>query len=668
MNLGTAKILINAALDAKQPVFMVGSPGVGKALANDELVLTPTGFKPMGTLQVGEYVIGDDGKPTKILYVAPQGERKIYKVSFRDGTSVRCDEEHLWAVRARKSSSEWQTLTTLQLANRRLRTFEADRRSKNGGEAHRYNYCIPSISPVEFSEQPLPIHPYVVGVLLGDGCCVNSTISLTSPNKKLLDKVESLLPEGYKLSARKFKNGVYAVRIIRDTATVTFKQLWDTLDANMSVKSIEKHIPAMYQLSSIEQRQQLLDGLNDTDGCWTPTGSLQSFDSSSKQLHEDYLFVARSLGLQYSTSVRNAGYKDNSGVYHACMPSYRAFCIKHTGHNSIASIELDGYEEATCISIDNASKLFITNGFKPTHNSDITREIAVDREIGIIDLRLSQVDQLDLRGLPVINSENGGTEWATPNMWPTAGRGILLLDEITSASKNVEAAVYQLILDRKLGDYTLPEGWDIVAAGNKITDGAIVNRMSTALKNRFFRIDIESDLDTWVAWAFNNKVDNSIIAFLKYRPALLNEFEGDHFNPNADAFATQRSWTKLSNFLPHVPPRLIQQACLGMVGEAAATEYMGFRLTTADLPTFEELMANPSTARLPSNISAQFGVATMIIANVTTSNIGQVLTYLERLPAELTVMVLKQATKLKPMLAATKSFTAWSVKNQDLIF
>ena len=365
-------------------VTITSGSGMGKALANSESVLTPFGFTTMGEISEGDLVVGEDGMATKVKYKSPQGIRKIFKMTFRDGTSVNCDGNHLWTVKG-KRKKDWEVLTTNELMSRKLQTETLDSRNKSGKGSPTYNYRIPAISPVEFSGREideLPLHPYVVGVLLGDGGMTTRTIKISNSNKGLLDRVNSLLPRGYKLSDYKFISGCYQVQVIIDHnvhcegggrgAFVDYIKGANIGDCLLQ-KSIYKSIPHSYKISSVESRGELLKGLNDTDGCWEGT-RLVGFDVSSEALHGDYLFVSRSLGHTFSSSNRIPTFKGPDGKTRMGERSYRAYKVKSMGFNSIVSIDYSHEEEASCIAIDNESKLFITSGFKPTHNSEVVRK------------------------------------------------------------------------------------------------------------------------------------------------------------------------------------------------------------------------------------------------------------------------------------------------------
>src|SRR5262245_6632638 len=148
--------------------------------------------------------------------------------------------------------------------------------------------------------------------------------------------------------------------------------------------------------------------------------------------------------------------------------------------------------------------------------SAIVRRVAVDFEMPRLDVRALLLDPVDLRGLPFLG-QDGRAKWATPDFLPRDGSGILFLDELNAAPAMVQASCYQLVLERKLGEYTLPDGWAIVAAGNRESDRAVTTRMPTPLRNRFVHLEFEVDLQEWSEWAISSKVRPEVIAFLRFR-------------------------------------------------------------------------------------------------------------------------------------------------------
>jgi len=152
--------------------------------------------------------------------------------------------------------------------------------------------------------------------------------------------------------------------------------------------------------------------------------------------------------------------------------------------------------------------------------SQIVAQVARDLNIFFLDVRAVQLDPVDLRGLPRIAADQ--TEWVPPKFLPTDGKGILFLDELTSAPQMTQAGCYQLILDRKLGEYVLPDGWVVIAAGNPASERGVHFAMPRPLRNRFVHLELEADLSDWCRWAVGAGVRPEIIAFLRFKPDLLH--------------------------------------------------------------------------------------------------------------------------------------------------
>ncbi len=207
--------------------------------------------------------------------------------------------------------------------------------------------------------------------------------------------------------------------------------------------------------------------------------------------------------------------------------------------------------------------------------SQIVSQVAAKHGVPMIDLRLSQMEPSDLRGIPF--RVGNCVEWAIPAMLPDEIRhgqqGILFLDEITSSPPSVSAAAYQLILDRRLGDYSVPEGWAIFAAGNRQGDRGVTYAMPSPLANRFSHFEIEANIEDWAAWAYANGIDERLVGFLRFRPELLFDF--DPANRQA-AFASPRSWEFASRALRKfgdIPELLLPalQSCVGTCRRAGAS-------------------------------------------------------------------------------------------------
>jgi hypothetical protein len=245
--------------------------------------------------------------------------------------------------------------------------------------------------------------------------------------------------------------------------------------------------------------------------------------------------------------------------------------------------------------------------------SDMVREVALKHQAPVIDIRLSQMEPSDLRGIPFRNEDK--VEWAIPSILPDADhqgpQGILFLDEITSAPPTVSAAAYQLILDRRLGEYQVPVGWAIFAAGNRQGDRGVTYSMPAPLANRFSHFEVETHLDDWVAWAYRNSIDERIIAFLRFRPELLFDFDPAH---NPVAFPSPRSWEfahrALQKFESH--PQLLQGTLQACVGPAAGVELNAFVNSLDKMPDLDAILAGEKVP-VPDEIDLQYAVAAALV-------------------------------------------------------
>lgn len=245
--------------------------------------------------------------------------------------------------------------------------------------------------------------------------------------------------------------------------------------------------------------------------------------------------------------------------------------------------------------------------------SQMVAQVGQRHGVPVIDIRLSQMEPSDLRGIPFRSGEH--VEWATPAMLPDAERhgseGILFLDEVTSAPPSVSAAAYQLILDRRLGEYRVPDGWAIFAAGNRQGDRGVTYVMPAPLANRFAHFEVETHLDDWVSWAYANGIDERVIAFLRFRPELLFDFDPAH---NPMAFPSPRSWEfahrALQKFGDH--PELLLSSLQACVGPAAGVELSAFVENLDNLPDIDAILERQPVP-VPREIDLQYAVASALV-------------------------------------------------------
>ena len=308
-----------------------------------------------------------------------------------------------------------------------------------------------------------------------------------------------------------------------------------------------------------------------------------------------------------------------------------------------------------------------------TGKSQIVGQVASDLEYEFLDVRAVQLDPVDLRGLPRISSDQ--TEWVPPKFLPTSGKGILFLDELTSAPQMTQAGCYQLVLDRRLGEYRLPDEWVVIAAGNPASERGVHFAMPRPLRNRFVHLDLEPDLDDWCKWAVRAQVRPEIIAFLRFKPELLHAAD---VTSDANAWPTPRSWEMASRVLSGVArrtnARLLSgtsefeaQLLDGTLGQAAASELVAFLRLFRELPSIDEILLNPTAARVPVEPSAQIAIATALGRVLTDTSVGRGIAYLERMPTEMRVMAMRDAAARETAITHTPEFVRFGVEYREVI-
>lgn len=242
--------------------------------------------------------------------------------------------------------------------------------------------------------------------------------------------------------------------------------------------------------------------------------------------------------------------------------------------------------------------------------SQIVAQIAEERKTHLIDIRLSQLEPSDLRGIP-FRTDSGDVEWAIPRMLPDVERhgevGILFLDEINAAPPSVSAAAYQLILDRKLGNYTVPEGWAIFAAGNRQGDRGVAYVMPAPLSNRFSHYELEANLEDWVSWAMEHNIDQHLIGFLRFRPELLFEYIAEQ---NPIAFPSPRTWEFADRALKKFEnePELLSIALEAALGQSAGIEFMAYLEHLEKLPDIDAILLGEKVD-VPDEVDLQYAIA-----------------------------------------------------------
>ena len=303
--------------------------------------------------------------------------------------------------------------------------------------------------------------------------------------------------------------------------------------------------------------------------------------------------------------------------------------------------------------------------------SDIVRQLGAKKGRTVIDFRLNIREPVDMRGIPMPDEKTGTTVWYVPSELPQVERdgefGYLFLDEINTASPQMMAVSFGLVLDRKVGDYTLPAGWVIIAAGNRVSDKAAAQRMPTALRNRFAHVNVAPDVPAWCTWAVANDIAPELIAFQRLRHGENGGKGILHVMPQLDqnAYPTPRSWAGCSKFV-NAPKQHRMRLFAGLVGDAYAAEFDGFIDLYHSLGSLEAIILDPTGAKLPTEPSTRYAVCTGLARLAKKENIDAVVTYANRLPRESQVLVIHDATTRDAGLKNTVAYGKWAVANQDI--
>jgi hypothetical protein len=344
--------------------------GIGKAQPKSLKLHTPLGLRRWGDLKAGDYVFGSDGAPTKILKTHEQGVKDIYRVAFDDGSSTLVCREHLWAVRGRqerrKKVDGWRVMDTEAI-------LKAGVKRKNGKAVAR-QWEIPRQGAAQFPSRMTNLHPYLMGVWLGDGS--KGQPNYGKPVPEIANRIRAC---GYDVSLHSdgISHRILGVKWLFDREPVT------------QLGSHKRYIPDDYKLNDVEARKELLRGLLDTDGEVHGSGSV-GYSTTSKQLAEDVIWLARSLGAKamMHPTVKKPFYTNNDGDRVDCRDCYRVTInmdwnpFTHPDKRDrwkpsedrymsrwIESIEFSHREDAMCITVEAEDSLYLCNDFIVTHNT-----------------------------------------------------------------------------------------------------------------------------------------------------------------------------------------------------------------------------------------------------------------------------------------------------------
>lgn len=369
-----------------------GEMGVGKGARLTTPILMPTGWVKAGDVSVGDRLVAVDGKPTKVVGVYPQGVKDVYRITFSDGTSTVCDEEHLWEVNT--PLRKWRdalpmVLSTGDLLKRGLKDINSNRR-----------FFIPLVVPVKFDRQDVPLDPFVFGVLLGDGSFTQTSVTIANPDVGLMTEVGART----EIRARK-KPG--------RCQTYSFIGLQPVLRelGLMGRRAETKFVPECYKFNSPEVRLAVLQGLLDTDGYVENGKNSIEYCTVSPQLRDDVVFLVQSLGGVATVSVKPAPEYTYNGEKRVGQRAYRVFVrlpgdtlpflasekrgrykpkTKYQPARAIESIEYVGQEETVCFKVDHPRELFVIEHFLVTHNTFTSIAVAAITS-GMLDGRNAKI-------------------------------------------------------------------------------------------------------------------------------------------------------------------------------------------------------------------------------------------------------------------------------------
>jgi hypothetical protein len=245
--------------------------------------------------------------------------------------------------------------------------------------------------------------------------------------------------------------------------------------------------------------------------------------------------------------------------------------------------------------------------------SEIIEQIGKDSNRNVIDLRLLLLEPTDLRGIPYFNSKQNKMDWAPPVDLPSDPKAtdILFLDEINAAPQSVQAAAYQLILNRRIGTYKLPEGVSIVAAGNRESDRGVTYRMPSPLANRMLHIEMAVNFEDWVDWATKNGIHADVVGYLTFAKNDLYDFDP---RSSSRAFATPRSWSFVSDMLASsgLQGSQLTDIITGSVGEGLAVKFIAHRDIAGKLPNPTDILTGKVKKLDTKEVSAMYSLITSL--------------------------------------------------------
>lgn len=376
----------------KQNVLLADAMGLGKEEWVNNRVWTPEGRKRIGDLKVGDKIFGISGKLVNVVGVYPQGKKKLYRVTFNDGCSVLVGLNHLWKVI--NNSGEEFVLSTRQLIDKNA-TINHFGKGRNKNKKYtiktfyrdKYNskWKIPMTQPLIYGKKYLPIDPYFLGVLIGNGKLKDGLVlSMNAADEDIVNSIALSLKDVEFKRIKSRSANVFEFRIVSKFGNYFNPLKRELKKFGLRCNSTDKFIPDIYKYSSIEDRLAILQGLLDTDGYVSKDGMVVEFYTTSQRLAEDVQEIVHSLGGICRHSVKKVKYKEHIKICHilriklpAEFTPFRSRRklqrysppVKYPVSRRIEKIEFERVDEAVCIQVDSPDCLYLTEYAIVTHNT-----------------------------------------------------------------------------------------------------------------------------------------------------------------------------------------------------------------------------------------------------------------------------------------------------------
>lgn len=293
--------------------------------------------------------------------------------------------------------------------------------------------------------------------------------------------------------------------------------------------------------------------------------------------------------------------------------------------------------------------------------SQMAYQFADWKKVPLIEMRGTWLQDIDLMGFPMPNIKTGEMKFLKPALLPQTP-AVLFIDEINTTGGNLQALLYQVVLDRKFGTHPIHPDTIIIAAGNKSSDGAVAFNMSSALRNRFVVFELEPRLDDFIDFWIDKGYSAEIPAFLKFRPEFLLKLDKNK------SFPSPRSWEMTYEILSMgYKKEMEHEGICGCVGEGAAVEFSAFLRTWRDLPDPQEILKNPESFEMPKKAEIKYAIMGALSRHVNKNTIGNFFKYIGKFDAEFTILGIKLAKGSYKEITNSPEFLKWAIKNQDVL-